>query len=691
MLHESPEDPIWLPEFPFYRSAAETEVAVETEVEVEQGADEFPFYFPSIWEPEPAEAQHQQAEQYVPSIWEIEAEEGQPPWEPRMSPTWSEIDRAPWKTDRVPPPETYPYLDWMSKALSTWEEEPDRLELQKVEEESDRAPPETYRILDWMSNAMCERREFGSTGDKVWVKANHFHLTFRTLPDQVACYIVEIIPEMAQKKIRRHIVMKAIKIEKWCRGSSLAFDGRNRLYVSTFLPDMESHVNYKHGSKDTKGVNNLMFLTKLCTCSMWFSDLKESPSNRYAVVGRSFFSPVDDGVLGNDVFYRQGFHQSLRSTQMGLSLNMDTCAKPFIRPGLVSSIVVSEGFDFTKMIGERDRIKLQKALKGVIVETFHGPFRRQYKILWLTKASFKELRFPSDSSRTKYSTLAEYFKHKYGLGFKFANLPAVYVANGTSTKPLYLQMQLCRIVEGQRYSGKLNENQITELLSVTLKKPEERVREIKKLVAWNNYNEDNAGFGIQVSKEMTYLEARVLPPPMVKYHGASSDIVVLPSEGRWKMMDRKVIDGENIEFWACINFSTKLDNTTVGKFCTNLINTCISKGMNCSREPLVPTRRAQPSGLKFALYSMESETISALEKLNVIGKQLQLLIEKIKRICETELEIVSQCFKPASIAKTNLEQKQLIENVSLKINAKKALIRLPFECVSRRYSSSAWG
>lgn len=46
---------------------------------------------------------------------------------------------------------------------------------------------------------------------------------------------------------------------------------------------------------------------------------------RREIVGRSIFSSTFDvGALGNGVNYWRGFYQSLRPTQMGLSLNVGT-------------------------------------------------------------------------------------------------------------------------------------------------------------------------------------------------------------------------------------------------------------------------------------------------------------------------------------------------------------------------------
>lgn len=51
----------------------------------------------------------------------------------------------------------------------------------------------------------------------------------------------------------------------------------------------------------------------------------------------------------------------------------------------------------------------------------------------------------------------------------------LYVANG-------LKYQVCKIVEGQRYSKRLNEKQITALLKVTCQRPQEREKDILQVI-----------------------------------------------------------------------------------------------------------------------------------------------------------------------------------------------------------------
>lgn len=51
---------------------------------------------------------------------------------------------------------------------------------------------------------------------------------------------------------------------------------------------------------------------------------------------------------------------------------------------------------------------------------------------------------------------------------------------------------------------------------------------------------------------------------------------------------------------------------------------------------------------------------------------------KIKRICETELGIVSQCCQPRQAQKLN---KQYFENVALKINVKVCVLSIRVEII----------
>ena len=112
-------------------------------------------------------------------------------------------------------------------------------------------------------------------------------------------------------------------------------------------------------------------------------------------------------------------------------------------------------------------------------------------IVWL-------FRFPVDERNTMKSVV-EYFSETYGFVIQHTQWPCLQVGN--TQRPNYLPMevsgfigcrwdpyvwmligcswvQVCKIVEGQRYSKRLNERQITALLKVTCQRPHDRERDI---------------------------------------------------------------------------------------------------------------------------------------------------------------------------------------------------------------------
>jgi len=74
-------------------------------------------------------------------------------------------------------------------------------------------------------------------------------------------------------------------------------------------------------------------------------------------------------------------------------------------------------------------------------------------------------------------SVTEYFKGTYGYVIRHPFLPCLQVGN--QQRPNYLPMEVCKIVEGQRYSKRPNEKQITTLLKVTYQRPYEREKDIR--------------------------------------------------------------------------------------------------------------------------------------------------------------------------------------------------------------------
>ncbi|PKI71744.1 hypothetical protein CRG98_007877 [Punica granatum] len=128
-------------------------------------------------------------------------------------------------------------------------------------------------------------------------------------------------------------------------------------------------------------------------------------------------------------------------------------------------------------LSDSNRVKIKKALRGVKVEVTHrGNMRRKYRISGLTPQATRELRF---DDRGTMKSVVEYFYKTYRFVIQHTQWPCLQVGN--QNRPNYLPMEVCKIVEGQRYSKRLNKRQITALLTVTCQRPHEREQDILRV------------------------------------------------------------------------------------------------------------------------------------------------------------------------------------------------------------------
>uniref|UniRef100_A0A0C9RNK0 TSA: Wollemia nobilis Ref_Wollemi_Transcript_8228_3832 transcribed RNA sequence n=1 Tax=Wollemia nobilis TaxID=56998 RepID=A0A0C9RNK0_9CONI len=548
------------------------------------------------------------------------------------------------------------------------------------------------------------RPGMGRTGTRCIVKANHF---FAQLPDKdLHQYDVSITPEVTSRGVNRAVMEQLVRLYRESHlGRRLpAYDGRKSLYTAGPLPfaskdftinlvDEDDGLGGPRRERQFKVVIKFAARADLHHLGEFLSGrqadapqealqvldivLRELPTHRYSPVGRSFYSP-DLGRrqhLGEGLESWRGFYQSIRPTQMGLSLNIDMSSTAFIEPLNVIDFV---GQLLNREIGARplsdaDRIKIKKALRGVKVEVTHrANMRRKYRISGLTSQPTRELTFPVDEKGTMKSVV-EYFQETYGFTIQHTSLPCLQVGN--QQRPNYLPMEVCKIVEGQRYSKRLNEKQITALLKVTCQRPREREMDILQTVYHNAYHEDPYAkeFGIKISDKLASVEARILPAPWLKYHDTGREKDCLPQVGQWNMMNKKMVNGGTVNHWACVNFSRSVQESVARGFCQELAQMCQISGMIFNPEPVVPINMFRPDQVERALKTLCKDAAGKLK-----GRELELLVVilpdnngslygDLKRICETDLGLVSQCCLTKHVFKMS---KQYLANVALKINVK---------------------
>ncbi|KAL6509670.1 argonaute 1 [Orobanche gracilis] len=515
------------------------------------------------------------------------------------------------------------------------------------------------------------RPDKGQKGIKCIVKANHF---LAELPEKdLHQYDVSITPEVTSCGVNRAVIRQLVDLyRESLLGNRLpVYDGRKSLYTAGPLPfaskdfritlvDEEEGPGSSRREREFRVVIKFaaradlhhlgMFLQgrhpdapqeALQVLDIVLRELPTSPASRLCPVGRSFYSP-DVGSkqsLGEGLESWRGFYQSIRPTQMGLSLNIDMSSTAFFEPLPVINFVIQllNRDVLGRPLSDTDRVKIKKALRGVKVEFTHrGNMRRKYCISGLTSQATRELTFPVDERGTMKSVV-EYFRETYGFVIQHPQWPCLQVQVGNTQKPNYLPMEVCKIVEGQRYSKRLNERQITALLIVTCQRPQQRQNDIVETVRLNRYDADPYAreFGITISGNLAQVEARVLPPPRLKYHDSGREKDCLPQVGQWNMMNK-----------------------------------------DFNPEPILPVLSARPDQVERILKSRFHDVMT---KLHSNGKkELDLLIVvlpdnngplygELKRICETDLGTVSQCCLSKHVYRMS---KQYLANVALKINVK---------------------
>ncbi|MED6155463.1 argonaute 5 [Stylosanthes scabra] len=550
------------------------------------------------------------------------------------------------------------------------------------------------------------RPGFGRMGVKIKIRANHFlvEIADRNLHH----YDVAITPEVTSKSIKRILVnLLVTKYLKTNLGNRIpAFDGNKNLYTAGALPFESQDFIVKLSDDDRKGSSaaasgsarkrerefkiTIRFAAKVelgnlnqflkgqqlespqDTIQALDVALRALPSEKYNVSGRSFFSPVlgPKGSLGGGVEYWRGYYQSLRPTQMGLSLNIDVSARSYYEPILVTDFIEKHfNLDLSRRLSDQDRVKIKRALRGIKVEVRNNEFIRGYKVTGVSTEPLHALTFNVDDNATK-KTVVQYFHEKYGIQLRYLNLPAIQA--GSDVKPAYLPMEVCWIAAGQRYTKRLTEAQVTSLLKANCQRPQDRENYIRQIARQNNFDNDKHAreFGIRVKEELSLIDARVLHPPMLKYHESGKEKMVNPQMGAWNMINKKMYYGGTVQNWTCINFSRRMNRDMPSQFCAELIAMCSSKGMNFNPEPLIPITTSQPNAIERALVELHNKCAQKRQQLQlliVILPDTKGSYGTIKRKCETELGIVSQCCLPNNAYQM---KKQYLENVSLKINVK---------------------
>ena len=272
------------------------------------------------------------------------------------------------------------------------------------------------------------------------------------------------------------------------------------------------------------------------------------PSLKMVPIGRSFFSkPAKPFNLGAGKEVWSGYYQSVRPV-MGwkVMLNVDTAATAFYTEQSVFDFMCTllrrcSPRDATRPLTDRDRQefmhrelkdferkRFSQEIKGLKIVVSHLSYPRKYKVVDVTRCTVKTQTFPLDDGSK--CTVEHYFKKTYPKSLiNFPKLPCLQV--GQKSRNVYLPIEVCTIVGGQKCVRKLNDVQTSNMIRHTAISAPQREKEINRVIRDANFGSDKVAneFGIKVGSEMMKLKGRVLDPPKLTYRG---EVQVQPKHGK---------------------------------------------------------------------------------------------------------------------------------------------------------------
>jgi eukaryotic translation initiation factor 2C len=168
--------------------------------------------------------------------------------------------------------------------------------------------------------------------------------------------------------------------------------------------------------------------------------LRDLPSRVCTPVSRSFFTSKHAASLGGGADVWLGHFQSVRPTQSGLMLNLDTAATAFHAAGPVIQYIADKcGLRDMRML-QRGPIRgplwarIKKAVRGLKVEVTHmsGSYRRKYKVNGITRDGAGVQTFPGRDGGPP-TRVADYFRSEYNVRLRYPHVPCLHVGNPKRT------------------------------------------------------------------------------------------------------------------------------------------------------------------------------------------------------------------------------------------------------------------
>lgn len=281
--------------------------------------------------------------------------------------------------------------------------------------------------------------------------------------------------------------------------------------------------------------------------------------------------------LGGGLIAVRGYYSSVRTSTLRTLLNVNAQTSAFYPAISAADLIQLHGTQdwlaveyFIHLLRVKTRYMRHKdGTKAIKVKTILG-FSQQMDdvldnkgnvVLDENKKALKRRNFqvkPLNSQQVSFDckelgnktfTIEKYFKERYNITLR---IPQAWLLNcGTREKPVWIPPELCEVVPGQAYRGKLSDAQGNEMIKIAARSPGENARRIAhgahKVIGFQGNNPSLAAFGVGVDSKMIVIKGRILPAPPVSY-GKNAQIT--PTEASWNMRGKQFVGPIKLAKWS---------------------------------------------------------------------------------------------------------------------------------------------
>lgn len=435
--------------------------------------------------------------------------------------------------------------------------------------------------------------------------------------------------------------------------------------------------------------------------------MREGPSQHLISIRQSFFHRgTQRKDLGGGLEAFKGVYASMRlganpggvgSTTVNVDVNNTAFWKEstFIQAAMELQLGGGRNIDPVRLSGAlgagrpgENRFPKLSKLKKLMVFTTHIKSQsleeqkaRPFKVKRFINATATQHKLrgisinPGDPKQEM--TVVQYFQQKWQIRLRYPDLPVVEMdkqirhADGRKSY-VVMPMELLNISSAQKFIGKLNDTQITEMMKFAVNRPAERWKDVQAGVDLLKWGEDKymANYGLKISPTPVQVTGRILPAPEIAYSGGG---VNKPGTlGRWDLRGKKFYKiGTPIERWGICLVSNSLSPQQAQLFAQGFMTTMQGHGLVVRTKPFIDSATGEAGNFVPDFWTKTGNSFKGRPQilLFVVPSKDRLMYERIKRNCECRpnIGVVSQVMQSKQLERYNA---QYGSNVAMKINCK---------------------